>query len=133
MDLFPVLFSRLSRQDELKPVFIGQYAGVEGLPKIDYPPIYYWMDTARGVTLLSFNEPLLRKVCYLEAFDQDLVGDMNEEVMSDINEALERLRSVTQAAFVHSFEVAQQEQNKARVPAPSIFYRLWKSLSKLFR
>lgn len=133
MDLFPALFNHLNRTDEIKPVFLGQYASVDRLPKIDYPPIYYWMDTSKGVTLLSFNEPMLRKICFIEAFDSGLVSDMSEEVMTDINSALDMLKMVTQRAFVKSFKTAYEEREQARASAPSVFYRLGKSLSKLFK
>lgn len=132
MDLFPALFNHLNRTDEIKPVFIGQYASVDGLPKIDYPPIYYWMDTSKGVMLLSFNEPMLRKICFIEDFDSGLVSDMSEEVMSDINSALDMLKMVTQRTFVTSFETAYENQEKARARTSSVFYKLGKSLSKLF-
>lgn len=121
MDLFPVLFNHLNRTDEIKPVFLGQYASVDRLPKIDYPPIYYLMNTSKGVTILSFNEPMIRKICFIEAFDGGLVSDMSEEVMIDINSALEMLKSLTQSAFVRSFEVAYQEREQARASEPSVF------------
>ncbi len=130
MDLFPVLFNHLNRTDEIKPVFLGQYASVDRLPKIDYPPIYYWIDTSKGVTILSFNEPMIRKICFIEAFDGGLVSDMSEEVMIDINSALDMLKTITQSAFVRSFETMSEQ---ARATKPSIFYRLGKSLSKLLR
>ena len=83
--------------------------------------------------ILSFNEPLLRKVCYSEAFDSGLVGDMSEEVMSAINLALEKLKSVTQSSFVKSLEAGPVGRGVKIKQAPSIFFRLGVSLLRLLR
>ncbi len=67
-DLFPLLHNRMNRENQVVPQFIGEFYGVDSLPKGEFPAIYFWVDKQLGGNIrLSFNTPLLEDWCVEEA------------------------------------------------------------------
>lgn len=86
--LFQLVFNHLSRSGHITPKFIGQFDGIEALPKGKYPAIYYWIDTQQKNSIrLSLNIPLLQSVCERESTQAGIV--IHQQIIDD---ALERLR-----------------------------------------
>ncbi len=93
--LFALIFNRLSRDGQLFPRYVGEFDGVGGLPKGDYPPIYSWTDTSKELSIrLSFNTPLLEEICYEEAEKAEIGIDP-----VTLRGALAILREVSTGAF----------------------------------
>ncbi len=93
--LFGLLFNRLSDAGELFPRFFGEFDGIDSLPRESFPPIYSWLDQTRsGALVLSFNIPLLKRMCVEEAEKVDLLID--DEAIA---EAIDVLKDVSIRAF----------------------------------
>lgn len=93
--LFAMIWNRLSAAEETFPKYIGEFDGIDSLPRGEYPPIYSWLDRTRpGSVILSINTPLLEKICRQEAERADLEVDDRT-----IGEALDFLKEVSYRAF----------------------------------
>lgn len=93
--LFQLVFNRLSRDQQIAPKFIGQFLGIDSLPRQMYPPVYYWVDLALGGAIrLSFNTPLLMDICADEA---KLAGIPTDE--PTCREALSIFQDITTQSF----------------------------------
>ncbi len=131
MDLFPLLANRLSRDESIVPVYLGSWSGVQSLPTIDYPPIYYWFNTQIGAYVLTFNEPMLRKVCFLEAYDSGAIKDMSTESMVQIDQALDQLKALTMPAFQKMVEHMAPKTEKIENKQNSFIYKFVKLIGKI--
>lgn len=100
-DLFPLLHNRISRENQLVPEFIGEFEGVEALPRRDYPAIYFWIDKQLGSVSLAFNDPLLERWCVEEARHVGFEMDVTDLA---VEEAIAMLRHVTAPAFEESMQ-----------------------------
>lgn len=128
MDVFPLLFNKLSQDGKSAPIYIGDWPSVDLLPDIEYPPIYYWLNTRIGAYVLSFNEPLLKKICFSEAyiaFGQVSLPPTEE----DINKAVAQMQALSKSAFEKMIDYLQGELK--RPTKESMSYKLGKFLSKL--
>lgn len=93
--LLGLIFQRLDREGCIAPQFIGQFDGVDALPKGKYPPIFYWIDTQQGNNIrLSFNSPLLQTLCEEEGKSAGMVIDQEM-----IDQAVSAIQSLTTTTF----------------------------------
>ena len=81
--LTQLFINHLSDSDQIEPQYIGEFDGVESLPKGVYPPVYYWGDTQLADSIrLSFNTPLLMRICMEQA---KLAGiPVDEQMAKDV-------------------------------------------------
>ena len=94
-NLFALIYNRLSENGELFPRYIGEFDGIDSLPREAFPPIYSWLDrTGSESVILSFNIPLLERMCVMEAEMMDLPIDDGA-----IAEAISLLKDVSSQAF----------------------------------
>lgn len=115
LDIFPNLLNRLNRDGHMVPQFIGEFDGVKGLPRGEYPAIYYWKDTQiDGGLRLSFNTPLLESVCVEEAQRIGLIVDTGSDV---VQAAIAMVEKVTEDTFPHMLEALFPEASIGTVPA----------------
>ncbi len=93
--IFVRIFNRMNREGTLFPAFIGEFDGVDAVPRGAYPPVYSWTDTSRGgAPVLSFNVPLLEKMCLEESEAAELTIDGE-----DVGDAISLLKDVSARAF----------------------------------
>jgi hypothetical protein len=96
-DLFPLLHNRMSREKQTLPQFIGEFNGVESLPKGEYPAIYFWVDQKHARSIrLSFNTPLLEDWCIEEA---RVIGVSVSAKDVEVQKAIATLQEVSKPAF----------------------------------
>lgn len=96
-DLFPLLHNRMNREDQVVPQFIGEFNGVDSLPKGEYPAVYFWVDKSIGGSVrLSFNTPLLEGWCIEEARQAGINVGIDDEA---VQRAIATLQQVTTPAF----------------------------------
>jgi hypothetical protein len=96
-DLFPLLHNRMNRENQLVPQFIGEFDGVESLPKGEYPAVYFWADRQLdGSIRLSFNTPLLENWCVEEA---QVIGIDVSAADAVVQKAIVTLQEVATPAF----------------------------------
>jgi hypothetical protein len=104
-DLFVLLFNRVSQEDQLSPQFIGEFNGVQSLPKELHHLVYFWIDKgANGRIYLSFNTPLITRYCEDEAVFAGLNIDK-----SVINTAVEQFKEITTSTFQSAFPKIAKE------------------------
>ena len=97
IDLFPFLWNRMNRENQSMPEYIGEFNGIDSLPKRDYPAVYYWVNKENyNNVMLSFNTPKLENWCTEEAIANGLNVD---EIATNIDQALLTLQQVSTPAF----------------------------------
>jgi hypothetical protein len=97
IDLFPLLHNRMARENQVVPQFLGEFHGVNSLPKGVYPAIYYWVNTAQAnAVCLSLNGPLLERWCIEEA---RAVGVTLDADCVEIQRAMSLLQQVSSRAL----------------------------------
>lgn len=129
MDLFPLLLNKLSREGLATPSYIGEWPSVNELPKIQFPPIYYWINSQIGSFVLSFNEPMLEKICFTEAyarFGETTLPPTN----SEITQAIDQLKTVSQSAFEEMIQVMLRDHRNKQQKTSSLFINLKRFFSK---
>ena len=84
--LISLLFNKLSH---IEPEFIGKFDGISGLPKKEYPPVYYWINESLkdSPIVISHNTPLLQEMCYEEIVKNNL---RNSITPNDVELAVNR-------------------------------------------
>lgn len=85
--LLAVLIARLSHLGMIEPKYIGEFYGIDDLPRIEYPAIYYWQDLKASAIRISFNTPLMISLCINEARKQGAALDENHPALHDAIEA----------------------------------------------
>ncbi|GIK74423.1 MAG: hypothetical protein BroJett021_34110 [Chloroflexota bacterium] len=96
-DLFPLLHNRMNRENQVTPQFIGEFDGVDSLPKGGYPAVYFWVDKSIGGNIrLSFNTPLLEDWCVEEARRAGINISIDDE---SVKRAIATLQQVATPAF----------------------------------
>lgn len=105
-DLFPLLHNRMDREDQVVPQFIGEFHGVDALPKGDYPAIYFWIDKKLGGGVcLSFNKPLLEGWCIEEARRAGIMVDIDDA-------AVQKAMATLQEISMHAFQAMESKMVK---------------------
>lgn len=98
--LFPFLLNRMHDEGEDVPVFIGDFYGVEDLPKKEYSAVYYWVDTSLNRSVrLSFNTPKLIDWCVEEAQKLGIQVDIKDP---SVVESVAAFQEIAQKAFLKS-------------------------------
>lgn len=96
-DLFSLLHNRMNREGQVAPQFIGEFNGVDSLPKGEYPAVYFWVDKSIGGSVrLSFNTPLLEDWCIEEARQAGINVGIDDEA---VQRAIATLQQVATPAF----------------------------------
>lgn len=81
--LTQLFINHLIDSDQIEPQYIGEFDGIESLPKGVYPTVYYWGDTQlKGGIRLSFNTPLLKRICTEQARISGISVD--EQAVNDV-------------------------------------------------